>query len=116
MIDFVHLNWVSFKKEKPEKDNYYLFLIRNKKTGKSLVHMQYYYQFETKEGGVHDIFDGGNPDAEVIAWANPRRISFDVMPVNKGSCLDIDCTFSNDCSTCSKTLWLENAKWLDWFV
>ena len=115
MIDFVHLNWISFKKEKPEKDNYYLFLIRNKKTGKSLIHMQYYYQFETKEGGVHDIFDGGTPDAEVIAWANPSYISFDAKS-SYVYCFNNHCPFSNDCTTCTKTRNLDDAKWLDWFI
>lgn len=116
MIDFVHINWISFKKEKPENDNYYLFLIRNKKTGKSFVHVQYYYQFETKEGGIHDIFDGGNPNAEVIAWANPRQISFDCNPEHYHECGKKDCNMSNDCSTCHKTVKLEHAKWLDWFI
>lgn len=30
MIDFVHLNWVSYKKRKPDTDGIYLYLLKDK--------------------------------------------------------------------------------------
>lgn len=114
MIDFVHLNWFSFKKEKPMKDEIYLFLVKDKTRNKTFVQSIAYL-----DGSILSaIFNGTDPRFEIIAWADPNGIAFDCDPEHYHECgkknCDI-CDFSNDCSTCHKTVKLEHAKWLDWF-
>lgn len=53
---------------------------------------------------------------EVIAWADQKNIAFDCNPEHYHECGKKDCDISNDCSTCHKTVKLEHAKWLDWFI
>lgn len=111
MIDFVHLNWVSYKKEKPKKDDIYVFLVKEKKRNKIFVQSIAYF-----DGSIlSTVFDGTDPKLEIIAWADPNNIAFDCDPEHYHECGKKDCNISNDCSTCHKTVKLEHAKWADWF-
>lgn len=108
MIDFVHLNWVSYAKEKPKTDGIYLYLLREKKTGKPFVMSIGYFDGALISAVYGEAF-------EVIAWADQENISFDCDPEHYHECGKKDCDISNDCSTCHKTVKLEHAKWISWF-
>lgn len=108
MIDFVHLNWVSYKKEKPKTDGIYIYLLRDRKTGKPFV-MSIGYFDEALMGAVYwEKF-------EIIAWADQENITFDCNPERLHTCKDKECRASNDCSTCTLTTNIEDAKWISWF-
>ena len=108
MIDFVHLNWISYKKEKPKTDGIYIYLLRDRKTGKSFV-MSIGYFDEALMGAVYwEKF-------EIIAWADAEMVTFDCNPERLHTCNDKECRASNDCSTCTLTTNIEDAKWISWF-
>ena len=109
MIDFVHLNWISYKKRKPKTDGIYLYLLKDKKTGEPLVMSIGYFDEALIDAMYLETY-------EIIAWADQKSIAFDCNPEHYHECGKKDCNMSNDCSTCHKTVKLEYAKWLDWFI
>lgn len=113
MIDFVHLNWISYKKEQPKNDDIYLFLVKEKKTGKVFVQSIAYMADKV----LSTVFGGTDDHFELIAWADAEMITFDCDPEKLHKCnnKDKECTFSNDCSTCTLTTNIEDAKWISWF-
>ena len=111
MIDFVHLNWISYKKEQPKNDDFYLFLVKEKKTGRVFVQSIEYMPDKV----LSAVFGGTDDYVEIIAWADPNNIVFDCDPEHYHECGKKDCDISNDCSTCHKTVKFEHAKWGDWF-
>lgn len=112
MIDFVHFNWISFKKEKPTKDCVCLLLIKNKKNDNLYIRTVPIILEYDLDG---DMFAGTNDEYEIIAWADAENFAFDCNPEHYHECGKKDCDISNDCSTCHKTVKLEHAKWADWF-
>ena len=111
MIDFVHLNWISYKKEQPKNDDIYLFLVKEKKTGKVFVQSIAYMA----DNLLSTVFGGTNDYFEIIAWADAEMVTFDCNPERLHTCNDKECRASNDCSTCTLTTNIEDAKWISWF-
>lgn len=108
MIDFVHLNWVSYKKEQPKTDGIYLYLLRERKTGLPVVMSIGYFDKALIDAMYLETY-------EIIAWADQENITFDCDPEKLHTCKNKECTFSKDCSTCTLTTNIEDAKWISWF-
>lgn len=111
MIDFVHLNWISYKKERPKDNDIYLFLMKAKETGDVFIQSILYF-----DGSIRSsVFKEKDERFEIIAWADAEMVTFDCNPERLHTCNDKECRASNDCSTCTLTTNIEDAKWISWF-
>ena len=118
MIDFVHLNWKSFKTHPPKKWGPYLCLVFTHDVvpeGRAEVLTLFMEEFDGKIY-IEDEDEQIYPPEIVIAWTDITQFSFDCNPEKLHTCNNKECAFSKDCSICTLTTKLEDAKWADWFL